>query len=417
MDKPRDPAHLKQRRQRQIVIGSIAAVVLIFGTYKVLTLERASMTVDRQTVWTGKVERGEMVRQVRGPGTLIPEEIQWITAGTVGQVDRRVVLPGSEVTPDTVILELSNPELEQQALDARLALDAARAESRDLEVRLESEVLNQQAEAARVASDYEEAKLEAEAQEQLARDGLTPEITLKRARLRAKQLGERTAIEQQRLAKQTDSVQAQLASQRARIEQFEAIYQLRQSQVNELNVRAGIAGVLQEVPVEVGQRVSPGTNLALVANPALLKAVLQIPQIQAKDLLIGQKAEVDTRNGIVSGRVKRIDPAVREGTVTVDVEILGELPKGARPDLSVEGTVEIERLTDVLFVGRPTYGNPESQVSLFKVLATGEAVRVPVMLGKSSVNTIEVRSGLDVGDEVILSDTSAFDDQEKIRLE
>ncbi len=417
MDKPRDPSHLKQRRQRQIVIGAIGAVVLIFGTYKVLTLERASMTVDRQTVWTGKVERGEMVRQVRGPGTLIPEEIQWITAGTVGQVDRRVVLPGSEVTPDTVILELSNPELEQQALDARLALDAARAESRDLEVRLESEVLNQQAEAARVASDYEEAKLEAEAQEQLARDGLTPEITLKRARLRAQQLGERTGIEQQRLAKQRDSVQAQLASQRARVEQFGAISQLRQSQVDELNVRAGIAGVLQEVPVEVGQRVAPGTNLALVANPALLKAVLQIPQIQAKDLVIGQKAEVDTRNGLVSGRVKRIDPAVREGTVTVDVEILGELPKGARPDLSVEGTVEIERLTDVLFVGRPTYGNPESQVSLFKVLATGEAVRVPVMLGKSSVNTIEVRSGLEVGDEVILSDTSAFDDQEKIRLE
>jgi HlyD family secretion protein len=416
MDKPRDPSQLKSQRQRRLVIGAIAAVVLGLFTYKVLTLEPAAMAVDRQTVWTDKVKRSDMLRQVRGPGTLEAEEIQWITAGTNGQVARRVILPGSVVSPDTVILELTNPELEQQALDARLALDAARAETRDLEVRLQSDVLNQEANATRVASDYESAKLEAEAQEQLARDGLTPEITLKRARLRAQQLGEQTRIERERLVKQRESVTAQIASQAARVEQLAAVYQLRASQMSQLQVRAGLEGVLQEVPLEVGQRVTPGTNLALVANPNKLKAVLQIPQVQAKDLVIGQKSEIDTRNGVVAGQVMRIDPAVREGTVTVDVAILGELPKGARPDLSIEGIIEIERLLNVLNVGRPAYGQAESQVSLFKVLPNGDAIRVPVMLGRTSVSTIEIRQGLEEGDEVILSDTSAFDEQEKIRL-
>jgi HlyD family secretion protein len=416
MDKPRDPSQLKSQKQRRLIVGAIAAVVLGLFTYKVLTLEPAAMAVDRQTVWTDKVKRSDMLRQVRGPGTLEAEEIQWITAGTNGQVARRVILPGSVVSPDTVILELINPELEQQALDARLALDAARAETRDLDVRLQSEVLNQEANATRVASDYESAKLEAEAQEQLARDGLTPEITLKRARLRAQQLGEQTRIERERLVKQQESVKAQIASQAARVEQLAAVYQLRATQMSQLQVRAGLEGVLQEVPLEVGQRVTPGTNLALVANPNKLKAVLQIPQVQAKDLVIGQKAEIDTRNGVVAGQVMRIDPAVREGTVTVDVAILGELPKGARPDLSIEGIVEIERLLNVLNVGRPAYGQAESQVSLFKVLPNGEAIRVPVMLGRTSVSTIEIRQGLEEGDEVILSDTSAFDEQEKIRL-
>jgi len=416
MDVPRDESYAKKKRLKRILMAAGGIAVLALGTVWIMTLKPPARPVERETVWTDTVQRGEMVRQVRGPGTLIPEEIQWISAGTDGQVERRVELPGTEVTADTVILELSNPELVQQAQDAKLDLQRAEVEFADLKVRLESELLNQQADAARVTSEFEEAKLEAQAQEELFSEGLTPEIDYKGAVLRRDQLANRHRIEQQRLEKKGESVEAQLASQRARIEQQRAVYELRQSQVEQLEVRAGIDGVLQEVPVEVGERVTPGTRLALVANPALLKAELQIPQVQAKDLLLGQKAEIDTRNGIVEGRVKRIDPAVRQGTVTVDVELLGELPKGARPDLSVEGTIEIERLEDVLYVGRPAYGQAESRIELFKVLDDGLAIRVPVQLGRSSVNTIEVVEGLEEGDEVILSDTSQWDDEDRIQL-
>jgi HlyD family secretion protein len=397
-------------------MGAGAALLLALVTIWLSNLEPAVRVVDKETVWPDIVKRGEMVRQVRGPGTLRPEVRQWITAATDGIVERRVILPGSEVQADSVILELSNPELQQEALDARLSLKAQEAGSRDLEVRLASELLNQEAAAAQVQADYETAKLEAAAQEELAREGLTPEIDLKRARLREKQLAQAAQIEQERLKKKAESNEAQLASMRVQVEQLSALAELRQSQLDRLQVRAGINGVLQEVPVEVGQRVAQGTNLALVADPGLLKAELQIPQVQAKDLLLGQKADVDTRNGIVPGVVKRIDPAVREGTVLVDVELKGELPRGARPDLSVEGTIEIERLTDVLYVGRPAYGQPESTIELFKVQPGGLAVRVPVKLGRSSVNTIEIREGLAEGDEVILSDTSQWDGEEKIRL-
>lgn len=416
MDVPRDESYAKKKRLKRILMAAGGIAVLALGTVWIMTLKPPARPVERETVWLETVKRGEMVRQVRGPGTLVPEQIQWISAGTDGQVERRLELPGTEVTADTVILELSNPELVQQAQDAKLDLERGEVDFRDLEVRLESELLNQQADAARVTSDFEEAKLEAEAQEKLFKEGLTPEIDYKGALLRRDQLANRHRIEQQRLEKKEESVQAQLASQRARIEQQRAVYELRQSQVEELKVRAGIDGVLQEVPVEVGERVSPGTRLALVANPALLKAELQIPQVQAKDLLLGQKAEIDTRNGVVEGRVKRIDPAVRQGTVTVDVEMVGKLPKGARPDLSVEGTVEIERLENVLYVGRPAYGQAESRIELFKVLPDGLAIRVPVQLGRSSVNTIEIVEGLDEGDEVILSDTSAWDGEDRIQL-
>lgn len=416
MDIPRE-SQAKKKKIRRIVAGAVGVVAIVALSIWVTTLPKAARGVESETVWIEQVKRGEMVRQVRGPGTLVAEDIRWITTPTDGRVERRVVLPGTEVTADMVILELSNPELEQQAQDAELALEAALAGRKDLEVRLQSELLQMQASAAQMSSQYEQAKLEAAAQAELAAEGLTPEIDLKRAQLEEQQLAKRDKIERERLDKQRESVQAQLDSQRVQIQQLRAVHQLRKSQVAQLQVRAGIDGVLQEVPVEVGQRVPAGTNLALVANPDQLKAELQIPQVQAKDLIIGQKARIDTRNGVVDGEVKRIDPAVREGTVTVDVDLTGELPRGARPDLSVEGTIEIERIDETLYVGRPAYGQANSRIELFKVLPDNYAVRVPVELGRSSVNTIEVVSGLEEGDRVILSDTSNLDGQDRIKLQ
>lgn len=415
MDIPRE-SQAKKKRIKRILAGVGAVAIIALVTVWLSGLEPAARSVERETVWTDTVKRGEMLRQVRGPGTLVPEEIQWISAATEGRVERIVELPGVEVTPDTVILELSNPELVQSAQDARLELRAAEAEYDTLRVQLESTLLNQQSSAAAVEADWEAAKLDVAASEELARDGLIPEIDLKKDRLRERQLAQRHQIEQQRLQKLEESIQAQLHTQRTRTEQRQAIYNLRESQVEQLTVRAGLAGVLQQVPVEVGQRVTPGINLARVAEPGHLKAELQIPQVQAKDLLLGQKAEIDTRNGKVPGKVVRIDPAVREGTVTVDVALEGPLPKGARPDLSVEGTVEIERLEDVLYVGRPAYGQAESRIELFKLRDEDTAVRVPVQLGRSSVSTIEIVEGLDEGDTVILSDTSQYDGENVIRL-
>lgn len=416
MDIPRENQAAKKRNR--LIAMSLAAAVAVGGLlWFTSTLEPRARSVERETVWIEAVKRGEMLRQVRGPGRLVPEDIQWITASTDGIVERRVILPGAVVSTDSIILELSNPELEQEAQNARLDLDAAEAGSRDLDVRLQSELLSDEAGLARVRSDFESAELEARAQEELAKDGLTPDITLRQALLRAKQLSEQVKIEEKRIEKKKESIQAQLASQRSRLAQMRAVHELRQQQLDRLRVRAGIAGVLQQIPVEVGQRVTQGTNLALVADPARLKAELQIPQVQAKDLVGGQPAQVDTRNGIVAGKVKRIDPSVRDGAVTIDVELLGALPPGARPDLSVEGTVEIERLSNVLYVGRPAYGQADSQVELFKVQPNGIAVRVPVKLGRSSVNTIEIVEGLEEGDQVILSETSAWDGEDRIRLE
>ncbi len=416
MDKPRDESEKKKKKQRQIALGGAGLLALVLITVWLSTLKASAFPVERETVWLGTVERGDMPLRVRGPGTLQPEEIQWVTAESDGTVSRKVILPGTEVTPESVILELTNPTLEQQELDARLALEVAEGQSTDLAVRLESEVLNQQAEAAGVQADYESAKLDAAAQKELAKEGLTPAIELKRAELREKQLAERAQIEVQRLAKKRESVVAQIASQKTQVAQLRAVYALRQSLISRLQVRAGISGVLQDVPVEVGQRVQPGASLARVANPSRLKAVLQIPQVQAKDLLNGQRAEIDTRNGVVEGKVQRIDPAVREGTVTVDVEIVGELPKGARPDLSVEGIIEIALLSDVLKMGRPTSGQANSDVELYKVMADGEAQRQLVKLGRASVNEIEILEGLQQGDQVILSDTSNYDEHEVIQL-
>jgi HlyD family secretion protein len=406
------------KRKRRIIYGAIAAAVVALITLGLYRLEPAAPSVDRATVWLDTVKRGEMLRQVRGPGTLVPEEIRRIALNTEATVEKRLILPGAVVEPDTVILELSNPELEQETHDAELALAAAEAEYADLAVRLDSQLLNDQAAAARVESEYRQALLQAEADQQLATQGLVPEITQKLSGLRADELKNRTEIEAKRVAITAQSNSKQLASEQARLEQTRALHELRRRQLEALRLRPGIAGVLQDVPVEIGESVPAGTVLAVVAQPDKLKAELRIAETQARDVSVGQKASIDTRNGLIDGVVSRIDPAVREGTVTIDVSLTGELPRGARPDLSVDGTVEIERLTDVLFVGRPAYGQGNSTITLFRLEpSSSTAIRVPVELGKSSVSTIEIVRGLEEGDQVILSDISQFEDFDRVRLD
>lgn len=416
MDKPRDPSHKKKKRTRRMIGTVLVALGVVAVFVWISRMGPAVYAVDRDVVVTGTVGRGDMLRQVRGPGTLVAIEKRWIVAETNGRVDRIVELAGKEVTADTVILRLINPELEQQANDALLALRRAEAEYLDLRISLESQQLAQQADAARITAEFEEAKMVATADEQLHKEGLAPEINVRRSRLRADQLASRNEIEKKRLKKLMESINAQLDSRRLSLQQLEAVYALRRLQQERLTVRAGIDGVLQEVPVQEGQRVAAGSNLALVADPTKLKAELQIQQVQAKDLAVGQRAEIDTRNGVIEGLIERIDPAVRAGTVTVDVALAGELPKGARPDLTVQGTVEIERLEDVLHLRRPTSTQAESSTQLFKVGEDGEAVRVLVELGRGSVDTMEVVSGLEEGDVVIVSDSSAWDDHDRIRL-
>ena len=379
-------------------------------------LRPAAPTVD-STVWIDEVKRGPMVRQVRGLGTLVPEEIRWIAAATDGRVERLVVLPGTPVEADTVLLELSNPEVELAALDAVSQLRGAEASLAELKVRLESSRLNQEADLARIESEFRQARLKADTDDALAKQGLVADLTRQLSTVAAEEMAKREAVERKRLAIAGDAIRSQLAVQEAQVEQRRALAALRHNQLTALKVRAGLAGMLQQVPVEVGQRVTPGTNLARISQPEKLKAVVRIPETQARDVQIGQSASIDTRNGVVPGRVSRVDPAVQNGTVTVDVALDGALPKGARPDLTVDGTIELERLANVLYVGRPAQGQPETTVGLFRVLAgTNEAQRVKVELGRASVSTIEVRSGLAEGDEVILSDMSAWDAHDRVRI-
>ena len=416
MDIPR-PDAARKRRLRRVLYGVAGIILIPLITWGLSTLKPAAPTVEKATVWPDTVKRGPMLIQVRGLGTLVPEEILWIPATTDGRVVRRFVLPGSPVTADTVVLELANPELEQLALDAEWQLRAAQAQLNSLKAQLESQLLDQKAAAATVQSEYQQAKLNAEKDEELAKLGLGASLNVKLSKAKAEALTTRNSIEQQRLQVSSDSVKAQLDAQKARVEQLRALYELKRTQLDSLRVRAGAEGVLQELPVEVGQRVAAGTILAKVAQPTRLKAQLKIPETQAKDVQIGQVASIDTRNGIIPGRVMRVDPAVQNGTVTVDVKLEGALPKGARPDLSVDGTVEIERLRDVLYVGRPAFGQPNSTVGIFKLEpGSKEATRVQVKLGRTSVNTVEILGGLQVGDQVILSDMSAWDAFNRIRL-
>jgi len=398
-------------------MGAAALVVIAGVTYGLSRLKPAAPTVDKATVWLDTVKRGPMVRQVRGLGTLVPEAIRWIPAATDGRVERIVVQPGTAVSADTVILVLSNPTQTQATLEAEQQLKAARAQLTSLRVQIQNGVLAQEAAATGVTADLRQATLQAESDAELGREGLVSPLTAKLSAVRAENLVTRNQIEQRRLTEMRGSVEAQLAVQQAEVDRLQALVGLRRSQVSQLQVRPGIAGVLQQVPVEVGQQVGPGTNLARVADPQQLKAQLKVAETQAKDIVIGQTASIDTRNGLIAGRVARIDPAVQNGTVTVDVALEGALPRGARPDLSVDGTIELERLADILFVGRPAYGQEQSVISLFRVEPDGvTCVSTKVSVGRTSVNTIEVKAGLKAGDQVILSDMSQFDAFDRVKL-
>ena len=411
------PDIARAKKIRRIVYATGFAVVILLITVGVSRLEPAAPRVDKDTVYMDTVERGEMLRNVRGTGTLVPEQLRWITPITNGTVERLVLRPGATVRPDTVVIELSNPELEQQALEARLQLDAALARYESRRVELRSQELTQQASLKMVESELSQAEYEAELDEKLFKDNLVSELQVRQKQSRVSELRIRQEIEQQRLAIQADSTKATLAAEQADVDRLRTMYQLRQSQVADLQVTAGIAGVLQQVEVEEGASVTPGTNLARVGDPTRLIAQLRIAETQARDIVEGQPAAVDTRNGVIPGHVIRIDPSVQQGTVTVDVALDGELPRGARPDLTVDGTIELERLENVIYVGRPVFGREQSVVILFKLDPdSDDAVRTRVSLGRASVSFIEVLDGLQPGDQVVLSDMSQWDAFDRVRL-
>ena len=412
------PDLARKKKFRQGAYAVLATVMILLVTFGVQQLQPAAPRVDRNTIYVDTVRRGPMVRQVRGTGTLVPEEIRWIPATTEGNVERIVLDPGAEVTPESVIVELSNPEVEQRATEAELNLRAGEVRYENRTVELESDLLLQRATLASVEAALTMARLEAAADAELARDGLVSDIQLQRTQATEREQETRFALEQERLRMAEATMAARLAVERSEVDRLRALWELRREQVDDLQVRAGMRGVLQQVPLDEGQRVTAGANLARVGDPTVLKAELRIAETQAKDIQIGQIAAVDTRNGIIPGRVVRIDPAVENGTVTVDVTLEGELPRGARPDLTVDGTVELERLDDVVFVGRPVFGQEESAVSLFRLDGEGDgATRTRVRLGRASVNTIEVIEGLQPGDQVVLSDMSAWDEFDRVRLD
>jgi HlyD family secretion protein len=411
------PSNARAKKIRRIAYGLVAVILIGGVTLGLSRLRPAAPTVDAATIWPDTVKRGPMLREVRGLGTLVPEDIRWIPAQTDSRVDRWVLRPGASVRPDSIIMELSDPTLQRDTLDAEFQLKGAEADYANLKVQVDSDLMNQKATEAGVRSDYEQAKIQHDVDEKLFKEGLAADVTEKLSRVREQQLAIRVQLESERTKIAADAGNARLAAQQAKIDEQKALYQLKKSQLDALHVRAGINGVLQLVPVEVGQHVTPGTNVARVADPKKLKAEIKIAETQAKDVAIGQKATVDTRNGVVEGHVSRIDPSVVNGTVTVDVTIDNPLPQGARADLSVDGTIELENLKDVLYVGRPVHGQADSTIGLFKITNDGsEAVRVNVKLGRSSVTTIEVLSGLQVGDKVILSDMSQVDNFDRIRL-
>jgi HlyD family secretion protein len=417
MDIQRKKSGVRSKRFRTIIYAVVGLCVIALVTFGVARLKPAAPTVERGTLLIDTVKRGQMLRQVRGNGTLVPEDVRVIAASTQGRVERILVQPGTEVNAGTLLIELSNPELQQSSVDTEYQLRAAEADFNNLKVRLQSDRMNQQIVAAGVHSEYQQAKLQLDTDEALAKDGLVAPLSLKLSRVRVAELANRYNLEQKRLEVSVKSAQAQLASQQARISQLQALLRLNKSQVETLGVRAGTSGVLQQMQVEVGQQVTPGTNLARVVEPQHLKAELRIAETQAKDIKLGLQAGIDTRNGVIQGHVSRIDPAAQQGTVTVDVALDEQLPEGARPDLTVDGTIELERLSDVVYVGRPAFGQSQSTVSMFKLEPDGKAaVRVNVKLGRSSVNTIEIVEGLQPGDQVILSDTSAWDAYNRILL-
>jgi HlyD family secretion protein len=415
------PDIARRKKRRRLLLSLVAAVAVAAVTVGLSQLKPAAPTVERSSVWTDTVKRGEMLRQVRGNGSLVPEQIQFVQSETDGRVERILVKPGAQVSADTVLMELSNAELKQAAFDAEYQVKAGEAQLIKLRVQLESERLAQKAVVATLKYEAEQAGFVAEADEKLMKDGLVPNLTARQSRAKATDLQGRVEIEQERLQIAGESAKAQAAAADAELEKARALLALKKRQVAALEVRAGIDGVLQQIGdtqmLQVGQRITPSATLAKIVQPTRLKAEIKIAETQAKDVLIGQVALIDTRNGIINGHVVRVDPAVVNGTVTVDVKLDGELPRGARPDLSVDGTVELERLEDAIYVGRPVQGQPDSTIGLFKLVDGGAgAVRVQVKLGRTSVSTVEIIQGLQVGDHVILSDMSAWDGHDRVKL-
>jgi HlyD family secretion protein len=419
MDIARPEFKLQKRRRQTLLIGTVV-VVVVAAAVGVSRLKPAAPSVERGTVWTDTVKRGSMLRQVHGLGSLIPsqESVRQIPAETEATVVRIRMLPGSQVKADSVLLEMSNPQVEQAALDAQLQLKAAEAEYQSQRVTLESNLMNEKAGAATVNADYSQAKRQADTDKALYDLGVISGLAYKASKGKSDELTTRNDLETQRLLIGQKAIESQLAEQQAKVDQMRALAALKRKQLDELQVRAGIDGILVDLPLQVGQHVQPGTMLAKVVQPNHLKAELKISETQARDVQFGEPAAIDTHNGMISGTVMRVDPAVQNGTVTVDVKLTGELPKGARPDLSVDGTIDLERLDNVLYVGRPAFGQESSTISLFKLDSNGkEAERVPVKVGRESVNSIQVLEGLREGDTVILSDMSRWDKTERIRLE
>jgi HlyD family secretion protein len=412
---------IPQNEHAKIVRRIVIAVVLLLGVavaaYALTRLRPAAPSVDGASLFSDTVKRGDLLRAVHGVGTLVPEDIQWIPALNTARVSKIILHPGAIVKTDSVILELTNPELQRDTLDAEYQLKAAEAQFLSVKAQMGSDILNQKAAAAAVRSEYEQSKIQHAVDEKMLEQKLGAEVTARLSKVKEDQLAIRAQLEEARSKNAEDTAEAKIAAEKSHVDQQRALYNLRRSQLEALHVRAGINGVLQLVPVEVGQSVAPGTNLARVADPKKLKAQIKIAETQANELSPGMKSTIDTRNGIVAGRVSRIDPSVQNGTVTVDISIDEALPNGARPDLSVDGTIEIENLKNILYVGRPAFGQPQTTVGLFKLNEDGtEAVRTSVKLGRFSVSSVEVLQGLKEGDRVILSDTSAWSSYERIRL-
>ncbi|SEB37712.1 efflux RND transporter periplasmic adaptor subunit [Terriglobus roseus] len=410
----------KKRLRRQITLGAVITVLVATGAVFALRLKPASPVVERASIWTDTVKRGPMLRQVRGPGTLVPREdrIRLIPAETEATVVRIRVLPGARVEPDTLLMDLVDPQVQQELLDAQLQLKAAQADYTNTRAKLQSDLMTQRAGAATVHADHDQAQLQASTDKSLYDLGVISGLSYKASKGKADELTTRNDIEAQRLQLNEKAIETQLAVQQTKVQQAQALLALKQKQQEALSVRAGISGVLVDLPHQVGEHVAPGTTLAKVVQPDQLKASLKIAETQAREIQIGQPAEVDTHNGVINGKVMRIDPAVVAGTVTVDVELAGTLPQGARPDLSVDGTIDLDRMTNVLYVGRPSSGNENSTLSLFKLSVDGKsAIRVPVKAGKASVNSLQVIEGLTEGDTVILSDMTRWDNTDRIRIE
>jgi HlyD family secretion protein len=412
------PAKSKLKKRIRTGVFIVIGLAAIGGiTYGLTKMKPAAPTLDRSTAVIATVKRGEMVREVSGNGTLVPQVTRWIPAPADGRVEKILVQAGMDVNAGTVIVELSNPQMEQQAIDAEFQVKTAEAEAENLRVRLDSDSMTQQSQIASINAEYRQAKLQLDTDEGLAKQGLVADLPLKISRVHVEDLANRLKVEQQRLAIAGKSTKAQLNAQQSRVEQLKALARLKREQVDALKVRSGTNGVLQQVSVQEGQQVTPGLNIARIADPASLKAELKVAETQIKDVREGQKAIIDTRNGVIEGQVSRIDPAAREGTFTVDVSFTGALPSSARADLSVDGKIELERLKNVLYVDRPAFGQGQQTVGMFRLGPDGqEATRTTVSLGRSSVSTIEVLNGLREGDQVIISDTSSMDNYKVIRV-